>query len=90
MVYERTGKMPTALATRPTIPPHLIEYWNGFVALDRTRPLSYGGPAGIRYSEILAYSQLQGFSLEDMDEFASIINLLDSRYMELQAEHGKT
>lgn len=89
MVYKKTGKMPTALRTRPKIPPHLLEYWNGFVALDRSRTWVYGSPLGIQYSEILAYSRIVRFSAEDMEDFSRIISVLDAHYMDWRAEHGK-
>jgi hypothetical protein len=82
--------MPSALKKRPTIPLHLLEYWNGFVALDRTRMWSYGVPLGIQYSEVLSYGTIHHFTDEDMDEFTRLISVLDSAYMGWRADHGGT
>jgi len=82
--------MPTALRKRPTIPPHLVEYWNGFVALDRTRTWTFGAPLGIQFSEMLAYATIHGFTDDDMDEFTRLVSVLDGHYMNWRAENGGT
>jgi hypothetical protein len=50
----------------------------------------FGVPLGISFSEIYAYGRLSAFSMEDMDEFAHFISVLDAYYFEWRAENGKT
>lgn len=89
-VYEKTGVMPSALAKRPDVPEYLLEYWNGFVSLDKSRLWIFGQPQGISYSEILAYSQIKGFTADEVGDFAQLIGSLDTHYLNWRAKDGKT
>lgn len=90
-IYEKTGKKPSALAKRPKVCPDLLQYWIGFVHLDRSREWNYGGsPIGIRFTEVSAYAQIQRFDSEDTVDFAHYVNLLDGVYLKWAADHGKT
>jgi len=89
-IYEKTGKKPSALANRPEVRPFLVEYWNGFINLDKSREWSMGGPFGIRYAEIVSYSTIQRFSDEDRSDFAHYVGKLDTVYLSWYAENGRT
>jgi len=82
--------MPSALEKRPLVPDNLLEYWNGFIALDRSREWVYGVPLGIRYAEIYAYSRVHRFSGEHTADFAHYVGKMDTLFLTWTAEHGKT
>jgi len=89
-IYEKTGKMPSALAKRPEVLPHLLDYWNGFTSLDRSREWSMGGPFGIRYAEMIAFAAIHRFRDDDLADLAFYVGKLDNVYLKWYAEHGKT
>jgi hypothetical protein len=80
--------MPTALSKRPDVPDYLLEYWNGFVALDKSRAWILGRPQGISFGEILAYSRIKGFSSEDTEDFARLVTVLDTHYLNWHITKG--
>jgi len=90
LIYEKSGIMPSALEKRPEIAPDLLDYWNGYVNLDRSREWGYQAPLGIRFGEVLAYAQLHQFDHEDAADFAHYVGKLDVVYLKWTAEHGKT
>lgn len=67
-----------ALRERPDVGPDIFTYWEGFVALHKSRTSGFG-PNPIQFAEIAAYLAL--FPVDDVELFVSIVKQLDSEFL---------
>jgi hypothetical protein len=86
-VAEQTGKVPQALADRPSLREHLDLYLDAFYTLSQHRAHSMGGLLPIPFSEIRCYADEYGLESRDMRErLFTYVAALDRTYM---AHHAK-
>lgn len=79
----REGKLPPALANRPTPTRHAAPYFAAFKRLHTSRILGpNGAPGGIPLSEIESYARMVGFeSLEDRLDLMHYIRICDDAWL---------
>lgn len=79
---ERGDPVPPSLVNRPSVWPHLREFWAAFDTLSSARPLGYNAPNPIALSEINAYCDLA--EIKDQEQKADLlyfVQALDAVWM---------
>ena len=93
---ERGDPLPEGLADETDLWDDLLPYWNAYSMLGagRTWSGSAGGiiPNGLLYTEMVAYARDHDMAetLEDLDEFLTVMRAMDVVFMEHRAEKLKT
>jgi hypothetical protein len=82
-IAEREGRLPPALASRPTPESHALPYLAAFKRLHSSRMIRPdGSPCGIAMSEIESYSRMFGFdSFDDRLDLAHFVRVCDAVWM---------
>jgi hypothetical protein len=89
--YERTGIVPLALASRPTITPDVAYFIECFGLLNAHRPSGGFGIGPIPLSDIVAVSGPFGFRTSDeFLFFAEIIGAMDREFLDFANEKRKS
>lgn len=82
-VAQETGKVPTAVATRPQLDLLEARYWDAFQVLHAGRGSTGFGPAPVLLSEVLAYATIMEIDdPEDRRDLMHIIRAMDRSYIE--------
>lgn len=64
-------------------------YWNGFQQLSTCRQLGFGGEGPIPWTAVRLYCEHLQLTPDEVDDFESIIESLDHKYLEMSAEKAK-
>lgn len=88
--YERTGNVPQALASRPTITPDVAYLMECFSLLSRHRQSNGFGANPLPLADIVAVSVPLGFrSASDFLFFAEVMGEMDREFLEYANEQRK-
>ena len=78
------------LDDQPVVFPHLVDLWNAFLTLDRTRRWNMGYPHYIELTEIEAYARLYRINdVEDILTMIEFVHKLDAHYISWESEQAK-
>lgn len=73
------GEAVPALEAEPVLPAYWRPVWDGFLTLNRCRPVGFGVGA-IPLAEIKCY--LEMFTYPDVEEFVRCVKEMDAAYLE--------
>lgn len=83
-IEEKTGQTPQALLNRPVPNTWNTQYWEAFTELSSSRTYTFGGIAGIPYSELSSWLDDHGiFDLDERYEYTSVIQALDDAHVKM-------
>lgn len=78
-MYQETGILPRALASRPNLEPENLEYLDAFNFLDAARQTYAEGIQPVQVSEVLSYCTLAGIPVgEPALKMLRIVQSLDN------------